>query len=397
MSRAGSNEPKAAPRGQTASHTGGGLPGRAAETKEPPWLALSNLRVTAQTRKRYAEAYARFATFVCAMCLQLATFESIDAAAAAFVEELWQSGDPKLWAADTLASLHHYVPVLKRRLPLAWSLLKAWGRHELPARACPIDVPLLFGLCGALLRANARRSALMCVVAYHLLLRTGEMFGVRANDLTRDFNGAVKIVSLGQTKTSQREGVDSAVTVEDPVVAWILATLADGLDPGDRLLDCSQGVWRKQLADIVTALDLTSLHIRGYSLRRGGATFFFRQNNSFDATVERGRWNSLTTARRYLEDAAAQTATLAIPETQRAQLAILSQEFKDFVSSLVGRDAYEASALFAGCTQAGARHEATTPKRQPKTLPPLRKRPAAAALDAEPRGLQRSVSRLLRY
>ena len=92
----------------------------------------------------------------------------------------------------------------------------------MPARACPIGIDLLFGICGGLFRAGGTRSALMAVSPYHLLLRTGEMFGVRRCDLTSNAGGAVGVVALGLTKTSQRQGNESSVRVEDPAVALIL-------------------------------------------------------------------------------------------------------------------------------------------------------------------------------
>ena len=111
---------------------------------------LRVLRITGSTRKRYVVAYARFAEFVFCMGLLLSTFEALDEAAAAPIEELWHSGDPKLWANDALASLHFYVPQALRRLPPAWALHRTWGRHEMPARACAIGIDLLFGICGGL-------------------------------------------------------------------------------------------------------------------------------------------------------------------------------------------------------------------------------------------------------
>ena len=53
------------------------------------------------------------------MGLLPSTFEALDEAAAAHVEELWQSGDPKLWANDALAGLEFIVPQSRQRLPLA--------------------------------------------------------------------------------------------------------------------------------------------------------------------------------------------------------------------------------------------------------------------------------------
>ena len=160
------------------------------------------------------------------MGLLLYTFEALDEAAAAYIEELWHLGDPKLWANDALASLHFYVPQARRRLPLAWAHHRTLGRHEMPAQACPIGIDLLLGIYGGLVRAGGTRSALMAVAAYHLFLRTGEMFSVRRCDLTSNAGGAVGVGALGPTKTSQRQGNESSVRVEDLAVALILRELA---------------------------------------------------------------------------------------------------------------------------------------------------------------------------
>ena len=191
----------------------------------------------------------------------------------------------------------------------------------------------------------------MAVAAYHLLLRTGEMFGVRRCDLTSNAGGAVGVVALGLTKASQRQGNASSVRVADLAVALILRDLATNLAPGDKLIHSSQGAWRTALNVVLKALGIEHLHIRGYSLRRGGATTHFRRTASFDSTVERGRWASLSTARKYLDDAVATTASIQVPEFERAQLAILASEFVQFVIDLIGEKAMESSLLFSDDTR----------------------------------------------
>ena len=41
---------------------------------------------------------------------------------------------------------------------------------------------------------------------------------------------------------------------------------------------------------------------RPYSLRRGGATAFYRRTASMDQTIERGRWSTAKVARLYICD-----------------------------------------------------------------------------------------------
>ena len=143
---------------------------------------LMKLRVAPKTRRRYVQAYGRFCAFVTCMALWIISFEALDEAVAAYIEELWESGDPKLWCNDVLAALHHYLPGSKRRLQLDWALHRNWSKSEMPCRACPIGIDLLLGLCGAWARAGAPRVALVVFCAYHLLLRTGEIFGLKCSD-----------------------------------------------------------------------------------------------------------------------------------------------------------------------------------------------------------------------
>ena len=163
--------------------------------------SLASLRVKPGTRKRYTLAYGRFCEFVLCLGLVLNSFECLDSACAAYIEELWQRGDPKHWCNDILAALHHYAPGAKRRLPLSWALHRAWGKHEMPARACPIGVDLLLGLCGAWAHAGATRIALVIFAAYHLLLRTGEILGLRVGNLHAGKDG-VRVVGLGRPCSS---------------------------------------------------------------------------------------------------------------------------------------------------------------------------------------------------
>ena len=61
-------------------------------------------------------------------------------------------------------------------------------------------------------------------------------------------------------------------------------------------------------------------HFSLYSFRRGGATWHFISEQSMEATLLRGRWVSTSTARIYLQDAAATLSHLQISDTQKAYM-----------------------------------------------------------------------------
>lgn len=55
-----------------------------------------------------------------------------------------------------------------------------------------------------------------------------------------------------------------------------------------------------------------------YSFRRGGATWHFLSSQSLERTLLRGRWGSSSTARIYLQDAAATVSHLQLTDDQRS-------------------------------------------------------------------------------
>eukprot|EP00974_Lingulodinium_polyedra_P066767 6462358-Lingulodinium_polyedra.AAC.1 len=85
------------------------------------------------------------------------TWDSLGVNTAEFVEKLWHEGEGKQLAVDALAGLQHFIPRSRYALPSAWRLIKAWGRLELPARASPITVEMLFGLVGFMVRSGHPR------------------------------------------------------------------------------------------------------------------------------------------------------------------------------------------------------------------------------------------------
>ena len=72
---------------------------------------------------------------------------------------------------------------------------------------------------------------------------------------------------------------------------------------------------RKTFVDTLESLGFTSLNLRPYSLRRGGATFQFRQEGSFDRLMVHGRWQALRTTRLYINEGMSILAEIAVPWT----------------------------------------------------------------------------------
>ena len=60
--------------------------------------------------------------------------------------------------------------------------------------------------------------------------------------------------------------------------------------------------------------------LKPYSIRRGGATSFYRRTRRMDETLERGRWASYRVARIYVNDGLAKELEMNFPRLIQARL-----------------------------------------------------------------------------
>jgi hypothetical protein len=184
--------------------------------------ALVCLRIAASTRNRYALAYARFCAFVSVMGIVLSSIHDLDMATAWYIEHLWQEGEPKPWATDTIAALQYYVPHVKRHVVRCWSMSKALDRLELPCRALPFMPLQVCAFSGGLLRTGYSRFALCCVLGFDILARTGGLLALLVNQVHLDdrinATDAQAVIALIHTKRGRRRGIDESIVVRDATV-----------------------------------------------------------------------------------------------------------------------------------------------------------------------------------
>ena len=219
--------------------------------------------------------------------------EELDVLLGAYIETLWQEGEPKGWATFTLAGIQHFAPRFRRHLPGAWRLRSAWDRLELPQRAPPLTLDVVQALAGLACEIERPRVAAALMLGFHCLLRTGELLAAKAGDFEFSADNANGIINLHSTKGGVRRGQQEMVTIDDPILVRWLRRIVSNLLPGDLLLDCNQQQFRALFSDLCRTLTVARMAFRPYSLRRGGATYDYRFGGNLDRTVLRGRWTEL--------------------------------------------------------------------------------------------------------
>ena len=105
-------------------------------------------------------------------------FEALDDQVSTFVELAFHEGEPKWLAADVIGGVTYFLN-RKRILTGSWRLYSLWDAMEEVTQTPPISLELLLAVCGNMIRMQRVDCAVAALVAFSLLLRTGEMFCMR--------------------------------------------------------------------------------------------------------------------------------------------------------------------------------------------------------------------------
>lgn len=294
---------------------------------------LQSLTVQPATRRRYDKALDKFFDFLRFENMELPTQRTkMDGLLADYVEHLWASGEGRALASDTVAALQNLEPQLKNHLPTVWRLLKVWNQNEIPNRAPPFPETVVHAMVGRSLLKDDPAFALSLLLGFYGMMRTGELLNVRPQDVAISGQAGPAVISLGLTKSGKRQGASESITVSvfDVVrrlLAWKLTS--------KKSLVLSASKWRAQFAETLTELGLEEFQFRPYSLRRGGATFWFTKHGSLDRLLVQGRWNAPKTARIYINSGLATLAEIKIPpQNLRGFLSVYRKSLEHDVPSL---------------------------------------------------------------
>ena len=235
-----------------------------------------------------------------------------------YIEALWESGEGRALAADTIASVQDHLPSVKGRLAASWRLMKTWATNEIPNRAPPLPLEALEMMIGQSLFQNDDLFALSLLLAFHGLLRTGEVLGVHKAHCQQAGPRSVAVISLGMTKGGKRQGAAESITIREEDLLRRLWQWKS--TPHARSMLCeAPHTWRKKFSACLDACGLGDYQFRPYSLRRGGATCYFSRYGSLDRLLLLGRWQAAKTARVYINEGLATLAELRLQGNSQAQ------------------------------------------------------------------------------
>ena len=182
----------------------------------------------------------------------------------------------------------------------------------MPNRAPPLPEHVVYAMAGWGAFHGHYGFSLSLLVGFFGMLRTGELLACRRSHFRSSDQSRQVVLSLRLTKGGKRVGAAESVvlghdTIVKPLIRWMKAV------PQVTPLTPSPAKWRKLFNQAISALHLDSFNFRPYSLRRGGATWWFMRHHSLDWLLLQGRWHAVKTARTYLNEGLSVLAEMKLP------------------------------------------------------------------------------------
>ena len=294
---------------------------------------LRQLTVQPATRKRYDNATTAFFLFLKQEGIVIPTRkEDLDPILCDYLEYLWSTGVGRGQANDTVAGLQDVQPNLRGRLPGAWRLLKTWAVNEIPNRAPPLPEQVVQAMAGWAFFHGHYSFGISLILGFYTMLRSGELLGLRSSHILSSPAERQVLISLGFTKGGKRQGAAESVILGVERAVQLVQRWKKLASPSTSVTD-TPSKWRSHFSECLKALGLERFEFRPYSLRRGGATWWFSKHHSLDRILVQGRWLAHKTARIYLNEGLAMLARTNI-DFRDPTLAGFLQIYQNTCSSL---------------------------------------------------------------
>ena len=263
-------------------------------------IQLEEAALSDNTRTRYFNALQKLIPVL----LSVQHIAALDYAVSEWIENMWFQGEPQYTISDAFCGFHYFEPWSKGKIPASWRLFGIWRKLEVPTRAAPLTAELVRSLAMYAIEHHDLAFALLILLGFYGLLRTGELLHLLASDLL--CHEQHLLVSLKDTKSGKRKAAQEMIHLEDTFTIEVAQTFLE-LRRSQNALACpiwrfSGQAFRNRFNHYCNRFDLGKFLFRPYSLRRGGATHHFQETRSMESALLLGRWESARVAKIYISD-----------------------------------------------------------------------------------------------
>eukprot|EP00435_Cladocopium_sp_Y103_P026303 s2664_g6.t1 len=271
-----------------------------------------------RTIRAYRISVEKFYVFVKIHRLSLSSKRHLDSAVAEYLNALFQEGDSLAQAGHLLSGLKRFCPDLRSKLPEATQYFKNWQKIHRPERAIPISWDLAQALAGVSLTLGNPGVALMMLLGFFCFLRTAEMLSLQFLHVILHHTAQRITLIIPFAKTSN--GNPQVILCDDVRLFHLAKSVKATAPPTSFLWPGTPTQFRQFWGALIEVFGFSPDDYSPYGLRRGGATWYFLESGSMDATLHRGRWACGRTARQYIDQGTLAMARFFWAPSQRRKV-----------------------------------------------------------------------------
>lgn len=310
-------------------------------------LSLRESAVTPTTLRTYRKNminFLKFARLTYPIFLTLGV-RRLDSLLAAYIERLHSQGSPFDYASHAVHGVAFHRPELRgpMSLPTARQCLRGWARTRTTTSHPPLTWELTVVLAATMAKAGNHGPAVAILLAFDCYLRVGELTRLRCCDIVQPLDPRMgsghtaMALRLPKTKTGLNQWVSINNTdVTALLVTWMQHQHHDFSQQSIRLVfPFSPSHLRSLLHSTKEKLGLGATPYVPHSLRHGGATRDYLHGASIEHVMYRGRWQSMVSARRYIQTGRALLVAQQVPAALNELGLVLGQDLAASLTHLM--------------------------------------------------------------
>ena len=300
--------------------------------------------VARSTLQKYGQMYQTANTWLLEAGLpSLAVLAGGDLAVAsevltAYLQFMYNEGRPYSHATFTLAAIQYFHRRMWGQLRGAWAAVRTWKMAEPGELRSPMPVLVFWVMMAVAMSRHGVQLASFLAMTFHALRRPGEACRLTRRDLMlpgdRGWHVRVGMVVIRSPKTARVGGRVQHVILHDPMVLLMCQWAWLGWPADSKLWQWNLVELSRWFRETLVQLGLPATRFTPAGLRAGGATYAYLSGSSVEQLLWRGRWETLTSLKHYVQESASTLATAQLAPEVAARLTALARSLGAVLEAL---------------------------------------------------------------
>lgn len=277
-------------------------------------------RYALSTQRKYNAELAAFLIWAATEGYRARKLGDLDNVLADYICDIFDDygGKGKSKPRAALSGICMYHPEVAHLFPISRALLAGFDKQQPSVPYPPISWALTSVLAVYMADAYTFRHGVAAVLAFHCLLRVGELCRLVREDIIMPIPGDPDAPHMQVLIRFAKTGKNQWVRVLHPGVVELLVALRTITRPNRELFSFSPQTFRTAMHTVCARIGLSTSYVP-HSFRHGGATQLYQQDVKMADIMKRGRWKAQKSAEGYIQDGAAMLARAQVSPVLHAR------------------------------------------------------------------------------